>query len=190
MKRLRKNLRFDFPNANDWKKIKHSSIMDRKIIYVPLVIFSQLAIYKLSLKLFHITPKRAENILPELIYLSLIAIIMVIIHELIHLLILPCSIISDLIYVGIYWVLGVVPTFGVLYTGEMTRRRKQVVMIMPFCVLTVIPTIFMLATQFCPKLLYVIVVLNAMGCLNDIIIFLNLFSIPAKSTIWMGYWHE
>lgn len=116
---------------------------------------------------------------------------MAFIHEMIHVLFIPEKITSDKIMLGFLLINKIIPSFGVMFLGEKTKKRTLVVLIMPFIILTVIPTILMVVFNIRSYFLFLFVMLNACGSLLDIIIAIEfMFTLPKKSIVFLDYWRE
>lgn len=175
---------------NGWNRL--ASCLEKNSYATTFVlIVSQIVIYQLFLKLIGTKSYLNDNRLGILIELLIILVIMMVIHEFVHILFLPCSITSDRILVGGNMIYKIIPITYVRYIDEMTKLQSIVFRLMPFVILTLIPTTVMVIFGIRNNHVFFFIMLNACGSVVDIIVAIEiLFKLPRNSYMYMGFWRN
>lgn len=106
-------------------------------------------------------------------------IILLMIHEFLHLILIPNFIRSDKTYVGI------TPLAGFVYTEEeLSKSRYIIITIAPFVLISIIATVIFGSMGILTPLITILILLNSMASSVDILmLILILFQAPANSYI-------
>ena len=190
MKLAKKNQHFDFPNNMHWQPLHTPLIYKNTTMYIVVWCAFQYILYTILAPLFLHPEDRSQKSLNEVLIIIVILLVGMIIHEFVHILFIPGSIFSQKIYITVVMMMGCIPSMGFFYTGILTRKRQQIMLMMPFLIISVIPGSIIYFSHISNWYLFILIYLNACGCINDFINTFNLFRYPANSQIFMGNWSK
>ena len=173
--------------TDGWRKIKEpKNLLTTILASIPfmiingiLAIFATIQFYNPIVNIpanhsFHVT----INIL-DIIYFIIASFIMIIVHELIHMIFIPNFIKSDKVYWGITLNGGFVAI-----TEKISKIRFIIISIMPLIVLSIVFPIILGVCNVLDYFIMFLIIVNAMASSVDILnLFLILFQAPQNSYI-------
>ncbi len=171
-----------------WQEIRYPQLLTDKISYITVWALFQLLVYNFLVNLIDNPKYKPNNVIRELIVVILIVFITMIIHELVHIIAFTDKEVNKNIKIFPKLLFKFIPTINILYKGIGSRRKRQIVLLAPLVIITIIPCIFFIVFGIKNRILFNIIMLNACGCFNDIIMAFSLFKYPHNSHIYLNYW--
>lgn len=183
---------------DQWVQLKEpKSILSAFLLSIPLMMINFLISYwiissfvPISLEDFGINMNSSKmSVMIDLRYIICI-ILMIVVHEFLHLICIPNFVNSDKTYIGVT-LFG-----GYAYTEEViSKKRFILICILPYIIISIIlPTIAGLLGSLSPLIAF-FVLINAVGASVDILnLVLIIFQVPAKSSMTLNgmitYWRK
>lgn len=171
----------------DWKRLKEPKNLAVSIlISIPIMLINALISVFISTRFYNPVEKIIEersfsftiNIL-DIIYFIAAIFVLIIIHELLHIMFIPNFAKSDKTY------LGITPYGGFAYTTEKIEKGRFIIIsVMPFVMISIVVPIIFSAFNVLNGIIMFFIVLNAAASSVDILnLFLVLFQVPKEGYI-------
>lgn len=170
-----------------WSKIKEpNNLLTATLTSVPFIIinglFSMLIIIQFYNPLINISGNYSFSVtmnILDIIFFIMSTFILIIVHELIHMIFIPDFMKSDKIYWGITLNGGFVAT-----TEKISKRRFIMISIMPYFLLSIVLPIILGVCNILNSFIVFLIIVNAMASSVDILnLFLILCQTPKNSYI-------
>ena len=178
-------------NLDGWTEVLKPPIKKWQLLVFPIALFNLIVVILLWLKFTPALDEIQPVTFPQDIigfFLCLIGLLLV--HELIHTLFHP--------YIGLtkYSTIGLYPSKGLLYSiykGELSRMHFIIILLMPIFIISVVPLIIAIFTNYFNIWYAYITIANAFVAAGDISEIVMVFKqAPPKSRIkrtgWKYYW--
>jgi len=171
--------------AENWRKIKEpKNLLTAILASVPLMFINGLLSISIIIPIYNPLKSIIANYtftvtIKEIVYFIIAAFILIIVHELIHMIFIPHFIKSDKTYWGITLNGGFVTT-----TERISKIRFIIISIMPYFLLSIVVPIILGFCNVLNNFIMALIILNAMASSVDIFnLFLILCQTPKNSYI-------
>jgi hypothetical protein len=176
------------PEADGWRTIREPGPIALQVIAIPIATALAL-VWAICVLSFRQTTFLSQGVTIDISTLLLL-ILIVPVHELLHAVVHPGWGLSTSTIIGIWLSKGL---FYAHYTGEMSRNRFLLVLVMPFLVLGVLPTVLiMLMPGLRQSLLWLSLFGSVFACGDLEGVGFILFQIPSSAIVrnqgWKTYW--
>jgi len=176
------------PETEGWRTIREPGPVALQVIAVPIAMALAL-VWAICVLSFRQTTFLSQGVTIDISTLLLL-ILIIPVHELLHAVVHPGWGLSSSTIIGIWLSKGL---FYAHYTGEISRNRFLLVLVMPFIVLGVLPTaLIMLMPVLRQSLLWLSLFGSVFACGDLESVGFIIFQIPSSAIVrnqgWKTYW--